>query len=191
MESPRREKYLARTTMLQGVVQWLNRRSTLVISGIVASTVAYFVLLKLSNSSNTSKKNEKENRVDGPSKVTILYGTVTGTSRTMAHKLHSLLQPLNIPTLKLVNISDYDEDRYIDEEEMLLVICSTWTDGTPPPSCKRFVDYLIDLNNDFRVSKSHLSKLKFAIFISKIFSVIFEKLPNRLKIKFNNGDRIF
>ena len=152
------------TTMLQGVVQWLNRRSTLVISGIVASTVAYFVLLKLSNSSNTSKKNEKENRVDGPSKVTILYGTVTGTSRTMAHKLHSLLQPLNIPTLKLVNISDYDEDRYIDEEEMLLVICSTWTDGTPPPSCKRFVDYLIDLNNDFRVSKSHLSKLKFAIF---------------------------
>ena len=110
--------------MLQGVVQWLNRRSTIVISGIVASTVAYFVLLKLSNSSNISKKNEKENRVDkvnGPSKVTILYGTVTGTSRTMAHKLHSLLQPLNIPTLKLVNISDYDEDRYIDEEEMLLL----------------------------------------------------------------------
>lgn len=152
---------------LQNALRWLGRRQVLVVSGLVAGTVAYFLVLKLTNHSKTSKNNKNENEVNklqSPKKVTILYGTVTGTSRTMAYKLHSLLVPLNVPTLNLSNIADYDEDRYLDEEEILLIICSTWTDGTPPPSAKRFLDYLIDFNNDFRVSKSHLSKLKYAVF---------------------------
>ena len=38
------------------------------------------------------------------------------------------------------------------------------TDGVPPESAQRLVDSLKDYASDFRVSKSHLSKLKFSVF---------------------------
>lgn len=38
------------------------------------------------------------------------------------------------------------------------------TDGVPPESAQRLVSSLKDYASDFRVSKSHLAKLKFAVF---------------------------
>uniref|UniRef100_H2YWM4 tRNA 4-demethylwyosine synthase (AdoMet-dependent) n=1 Tax=Ciona savignyi TaxID=51511 RepID=H2YWM4_CIOSA len=55
----------------------------------------------------------------------------------------------------------------IQESKMngpVLFLISTYTDGTPPPSCEWFCRWLQDASNDFRVNKSLLSNMRFAIF---------------------------
>jgi len=61
-------------------------------------------------------------------------------------------------------VQDYDEDALLHQEDMVLFLCSTWTDGTPPEAATRFVAWLDEYVNDFRVSKSHLANVKYAVF---------------------------
>lgn len=99
-------------------------------------------------------------------RILILYGTCTGTAKKMAEefsrKIHSLLY-MDQVDVKLVDAKDYDEF-LLDQEDIVLFIISTWTDGEPPETAKRVVDSLKDYASDFRVSKSHLAKNKFAVF---------------------------
>lgn len=60
----------------------------------------------------------------------------------------------------------------LHQEDIVLFLCSTWTDGTPPEAAVRFVSWLDEFVNDFRVSKSHLSNVTFAVF--GLGSVIYE-----------------
>jgi tRNA wybutosine-synthesizing protein 1 len=43
-------------------------------------------------------------------------------------------------------------------------LISTYTDGTPPESAKWFCQWLLEAVDDFRVQKSLLSGVKFAVF---------------------------
>jgi sulfite reductase alpha subunit-like flavoprotein len=61
-------------------------------------------------------------------------------------------------------VQDYDEDALLHQEDIVLFLCSTWTDGTPPEAATRFVAWLDEYVNDFRVSKSHLANVKYAVF---------------------------
>lgn len=98
-------------------------------------------------------------------RITILFGTVTGTSQRLSHKLKAMIQALGMNIdVTVVNVKDYDEDRYLDQEDILLFLCSTWTDGAPPVTATRFIEYLNEISCDFRYAKDHLQKLSFAVF---------------------------
>ena len=97
-------------------------------------------------------------------RITILYGTVTGTARQMANKLQSKLKLLLDAEIKLLDVKDYDEDRFLDQEDVLLFLCCTWSEGAPPEGARRFVAYLDEFANDFRVNKDHLRNVSFAVF---------------------------
>ena len=105
--------------------------------------------------------NETEKR-----KVLILYGTCTGTARRLAENAMQALQDAfksSVVDIVLCDAKDYD-DFLLDQEDVVLFVCSTWTDGVPPESAQRLVHALKDYAMDFRVSKSHLAKLRVAVF---------------------------
>lgn len=112
------------------------------------------------------KKEKKENVAIKPKdsrKVRILYGTVTGTARNFAHKLSKRIDNCTKFLVEVTDLKDYDEDK-LENEDIVLFICSTWSEGQPPETAKMFYEWLKDFACDFRVSKNHLAKVKFAIF---------------------------
>ena len=50
------------------------------------------------------------------------------------------------------------------ELSYLVVIISTYTDGTPPDGCEWFMKWLDDTSDDFRVQKTLLKDLQYAVF---------------------------
>jgi len=95
-------------------------------------------------------------------RVLILYGTCTGTARRLAEGLQQTLQqalPASAVAITLQDAQAYDEF-LLDQEDILLVVCSTWTDGAPPEAARRFLENLQDLANDFRVSRAQLAAVK-------------------------------
>ena len=99
-------------------------------------------------------------------KILIIYGTCTGTAKKFAvecsEKCRTVFAVDDVD-IGIVDAKDYDEF-VLDQEDIVLFICSTWTDGVAPESAQRLVSSLIDYASDFRVSKSHLAKVKFAVF---------------------------
>jgi sulfite reductase alpha subunit-like flavoprotein len=65
--------------------------------------------------------------------------------------------------VSVVDANEYNEDK-IDAEDVVFLICSTYSDGTPPKSAARMMEWFQDMINDFRVNRNHLEKLKFSIF---------------------------
>uniref|UniRef100_H2YWM3 S-adenosyl-L-methionine-dependent tRNA 4-demethylwyosine synthase TYW1 n=1 Tax=Ciona savignyi TaxID=51511 RepID=H2YWM3_CIOSA len=101
--------------------------------------------------------------------VHILFGSQTGTAASYAHAIQEELNGKGIKS-KLEDLKNFDpEDNFLywNESKMngpVLFLISTYTDGTPPPSCEWFCRWLQDASNDFRVNKSLLSNMRFAIF---------------------------
>lgn len=49
-------------------------------------------------------------------------------------------------------------------QRILFIFISTYEDATPPPSAKWFLMHLQDAATDFRVSKTELKQLRYAVF---------------------------
>lgn len=94
--------------------------------------------------------------------ITILYGTTTGTSRRMAHEFKKKLAQVAGVTINVTNMKDYDLDS-LDSENVVFILCSTWNNGEVPETARPFMEWLQDLANDFRISKSMLSKVRFSV----------------------------
>jgi len=102
-------------------------------------------------------------------RVLILYGTTTGNSKSFSE---SLMQDLVVAGLLVTIKNCADFDKNIDEEfikfkadyDLMVVIISTYTDGTPPESCSWFYTWLQDLAGDFRVSHNMMKPLKYCVF---------------------------
>lgn len=92
----------------------------------------------------------------------LIYITQTGTSKTLAYRLHNLLSSKDIP-FDLVDVKDYEPED-LARENMVVIVTSTWEDGKPPPKAKFFADWVEESVNDFRVGALLLSKCKFAVF---------------------------
>ena len=99
------------------------------------------------------------------SKIKVFYGSTTGTSKTFANSMYSLLNKEfgSLCDVQIIDFVDYDEEK-LDTEDVAFFLFSTWTDGQANKSTQRFMTWLTDLACDFRVSKNHLGKLRFAIF---------------------------
>lgn len=121
----------------------------------------------------TAKKNQrKQKKFAKPSEpkpmtVRILYGTQTGASKTMAETLEKTLFALNIAGFhfqtSVVSMKDYDQDN-LEQEAIVVAILSTWTHGKPPEDARVFCNWITDMTQDFRVSKSWLNGVPHAVF---------------------------
>jgi tRNA wybutosine-synthesizing protein 1 len=99
--------------------------------------------------------------------VTILYGTSTGTSKRFAEALCRDIFALNVSgyafkprVLDMASLEGED----LEKETIVIVLMSTFTEGTPPPPAVSLCGWLADAAVDFRMSKAFLGKLKFAVF---------------------------
>ncbi|KAK4722912.1 hypothetical protein R3W88_013145 [Solanum pinnatisectum] len=92
----------------------------------------------------------------------IFFISQTGTSKTPAKSLHSLLN-LNGFEFDLVDPKEYEPED-LHKESFVVIVASTWEDGKTPSNAGFFVDWLTESADDFRVGSLLLSKCKFAIF---------------------------
>lgn len=100
-------------------------------------------------------------------RVVIGFATQKGTSRSFAHKLFSSAVSCDFSKLlevKVLNVSDIDVDTLHATADVCVLVVSTYTGGLPPPSATAFSTLVQDMSNDFRVSRDHFSKTKFAVF---------------------------
>lgn len=114
-------------------------------------------LLKKLSSATSQKLNLSSHR-----NPKLIYITETGTSKTLAHRLHKLLSSIGF-IFDLLDVKDYEPED-LAKETLVLIVTSTWEDGKPPPKAKFFADWIEESANDFRVGALLLSKCKFAVF---------------------------
>lgn len=75
------------------------------------------------------KEPVKESETSSKRKVLIIYGTCTGTARRLAADISSKFRSVfssDDVTITVVDAKDYDEF-VLDQEDIVLFICSTWT----------------------------------------------------------------
>ena len=90
--------------------------------------------------------------------VKVIYGTTTGKARSFALSLTSELAKIGLQA-SATSAADYDvEANLASEAENVLVILifSTYTEGTPPEDAKWFYQYLKEAAGDFRTQHSIL-----------------------------------
>ncbi|KAK4276589.1 hypothetical protein QN277_014719 [Acacia crassicarpa] len=92
----------------------------------------------------------------------ILFVSQTGTSKSLAQRLHQLLAANDL-AFDLVDPKDYEPED-LPKETLVLIVASTWEDGKPPPSANFFATWLAESAKDFRVDSLLLSRCKFSIF---------------------------
>jgi len=118
-----------------------------------------------SNSPSTCSTTEKPKR-----NVTIIYGSTTGKSAYFSTKLASKLDRLGLAAnvLNAADIGSNIEDQMKvvagGEKPLLVVVISTYTEGTPPESASWFYNWLSDMAGDFRVSHNMLVGLGYTVF---------------------------
>ncbi|NWH83906.1 TYW1 synthase, partial [Aegithalos caudatus] len=99
--------------------------------------------------------------------VKIFYGSQTGTAKRFAKTLAEAVTSLNLP-VEVINMGDYDPEDGLAEETSSRNICvflvATYTEGQPPESAAWFCKWLEEAANDFRVGKSFLQGLRYAVF---------------------------
>jgi sulfite reductase alpha subunit-like flavoprotein len=115
-------------------------------------------VIKVADSSSGEDKTKSPKK-----KVLILHGSTTGTASGMATTLAAELERSKALDVKVLSANSYNDENF-DKEDVVLFICSTWTDGAAPESAKIFMTWLNDTATDFRVSKMMLGKVSFAAF---------------------------
>ncbi len=75
-----------------------------------------------------------------PLPITILFGSQTGTTESLAKKAAKAAKNHNL-TPKVIDLADY-EPANLAKESHLLILTSTYGDGEPPDSAKAFYDHL-------------------------------------------------
>ena len=155
----------------------LNRYSTMFVAAAAAAitiTPLLFIYQKelhttyeslFTNSSISQGIGEGEKKAGKHRKFLILYATTTGTAKIFAHRvLQALLNSGVINAhITLKNVSEYDTDNMV-KEDVVIFLCSTWSEGRPPESANNFFEFINDCRYDFRVDKSIFEKINFATF---------------------------
>ncbi|XP_033747588.1 S-adenosyl-L-methionine-dependent tRNA 4-demethylwyosine synthase TYW1-like [Pecten maximus] len=99
-------------------------------------------------------------------KLKVLYGTQTGKSKTFAGLLANDAERKGFMS-EIQDLKDYDPEDTLAEEAddcYLVVIISTYTDGQPPEGSAWFLKWLQETASDFRVQKTLLKDLNYAVF---------------------------
>ena len=72
--------------------------------------------------------------------ITLLFGTETGNAEECAEELNDAIDELGIPC-RVVDMEDYAHDQ-LNQEQMLVVITSTYGNGDPPANAEDLLEHL-------------------------------------------------
>jgi tRNA wybutosine-synthesizing protein 1 len=111
------------------------------------------------------KKRSSASTSSASMRVTIIYGTTTGTARNLAKNLQDKLNAAGAGSIqcRVVDMAAYDfED--LESEEVVIAIVSTYTGGEAPATAASFFRGLAESTTDFRVGKNSLSSTRYAVF---------------------------
>ncbi|XP_068750595.1 S-adenosyl-L-methionine-dependent tRNA 4-demethylwyosine synthase TYW1-like isoform X2 [Montipora capricornis] len=97
-------------------------------------------------------------------RLKIFFGTQTGKAKSLAESL--LVEATKMGLIsEVLDLKNYEpEDSLMEEADTCVFIISTYVDGNPPDSVKWFYKWLEEASNDFRVQKSLLKDLNYAVF---------------------------
>ncbi|XP_038615743.1 S-adenosyl-L-methionine-dependent tRNA 4-demethylwyosine synthase TYW1 [Tachyglossus aculeatus] len=99
--------------------------------------------------------------------VKVFYGSQTGTAKGFATILASAVATLPSP-VDVVDLRDYDpEDQLVGEAangSVCVFLLATYADGQPPESTTWFCKWLEEAAHDFRVGRTYLKDLSYAVF---------------------------
>ena len=102
-------------------------------STIISTGIIIYLYTKSENANSDFNKSKDSSivsdNVNTSKKITILYGTCTGTARFFANSLQKKLSSFKNIEVTAVDMKDYEEDQ-LDQENIVLIICSTWSNGT-------------------------------------------------------------
>jgi len=122
----------------------------------------------LSDSKKVIKKFKAKPHVRSASfnKIRILYATQTGTAKIFADLLSG--ESINHKvTSELIDLKTCDAEDDLssedDGETVYVFITSTYSGGKPPDGYEWFFTWIEEAVNDFRVSKTHLSSMKYCV----------------------------
>ncbi|TXG52239.1 hypothetical protein EZV62_021408 [Acer yangbiense] len=159
-------------------------RARLTLVAILSATTFYFIY-KSRRLNKLLRLSLKPKNPENPRKGKLFFISQTGTSKTLAERLHSHLTSLDLP-FELVDPRNYEPED-LPKETLILIVASTWDNGKPPETAKFFVDWLAESANDFRVGSLLLSRCKFAVFgvgsgaYEKSFNVVARDLSNKMR----------
>ncbi|XP_009106177.1 S-adenosyl-L-methionine-dependent tRNA 4-demethylwyosine synthase [Brassica rapa] len=92
----------------------------------------------------------------------IFFISQTGTSKSLAQRLHKLLESNGI-AFDLVDPASYEPED-LPKETLAIFVASTWDGGKPPKDGEFLVDWLSESAEDFRVGSLLLSCCRFGVF---------------------------
>lgn len=72
--------------------------------------------------------------------ITLLFGTETGNAEECAEELNDAIEALGIPS-RVVDMEDYAFDQ-LTQEQMLVIITSTYGNGDPPANAEDLLEHL-------------------------------------------------
>lgn len=98
-----------------------------------------------------------------PDKVLILHGSMKGTSKHFAEELS---RSISHADTQVHCLSGYDAEAILSlpRDTILLIVISTYENGTPPLPAHLFVSSLEEAAHDFRVGKTALEGLRYSVF---------------------------
>ncbi|OQV22133.1 S-adenosyl-L-methionine-dependent tRNA 4-demethylwyosine synthase [Hypsibius exemplaris] len=120
-----------------------------------------------------TSKHQPADGVNDFSKIRIYHGGQSGTAQKFAEDLRSKLEresSVGGPArwgCDLLDLSSWDPEVFmakLSPEVLHVFLLATWTDGEAPKSAEWFTFWLRDTDEDFRISKTHLKQMKFAVF---------------------------
>ncbi|GIX77228.1 s-adenosyl-L-methionine-dependent tRNA 4-demethylwyosine synthase TYW1 [Caerostris extrusa] len=97
----------------------------------------------------------------------IIFGTQTGNAKNFAEQLKSTLMEAHwkVITQDMKHLKEPEEYLITQPKEKLCIfLVSTYVDGLPPDDCAWFCKWLKEASCDFRVSRTTLKGLKYAVF---------------------------
>nr|KAG5707049.1 hypothetical protein BaRGS_019654 [Batillaria attramentaria] len=100
-------------------------------------------------------------------KLKIFFGTQTGTSKALAQRLALEVKDKGYEVV-VTDLKNYDPEDSLsaeaDDDWVCVFFVSTYTEGRPPEGTEWFYKWLQDTAADFRVQKTLLSGLYYAVF---------------------------
>lgn len=147
---------------------WKNAVLWTAIAGGVACVVRWHLKLRETKSLENSQvaSESKASSSKQKRKVKILFGSQTGKGQGFSKILQQKIQSLGYGA-EICDLSNYDHEKDFQleaaEGNICIVVVSTYTDGQPPESAQWFYRWLKDVAEDFRVTKSTLAGLHFAV----------------------------
>jgi tRNA wybutosine-synthesizing protein 1 len=85
----------------------------------------------------------------------VVYGSSTGTAKSMAESLSAAIGAATGSECAVTSMKDLDPEEVLASEAalgnaLMLLVVSTWSEGTPPEDAKWFCQWLEEAAKDFR-----------------------------------------